>query len=590
MSVFAELKRRNVARIAVLYVVTSWAILRSAGVLFGVLDVPTWAGKLVLVLLVLGFPVALVLSWIYEITPDGLRRFEGAQASGSAAAATRRKLDIAIGVLAAIAIGTIAVDRLMPERAAPVAVPAPAAPAQDRVTADARSIAVLPFMDMSQSRDQEYFADGLSEELMTVLARIEDLRVVGRTSSFQYKGRDEDLRAIGESLGVAHLLEGSVRKSGDSLRITAQLIRAADGSQLWSEIYDRKVDDIFVLQDEIAAAVAGALKVRLAVPGPAGTRAERDIEAYTRYLQGRYQLELRSRESLDLALAHFKAAIELEPRDALAWVGLSETYTSRASYTSQLSLDEGYRLGREAVERALALDPALAHAHAALGYIQAVYDWNWPAADASIERAIQLAPRDPDILMKAALQDQTMGRFERSIARYRQAIGFDPLRAALSYNLSRVYLVRGQDRDAEALARRVIGMMPSGAGLYVLLAETLLAQGRADEAAGVIAHESDPLWKSYGEAMIEFARGRQAPADAAIEALVAGYGTVAAYQISEVYAFRGERDEAFTWLERAFRQRDGGLAEMLTSRHVALLKSDPRYRAMLARLGLPETG
>ncbi|MCC7256860.1 MAG: hypothetical protein IT486_00640 [Gammaproteobacteria bacterium] len=590
MSVFAELKRRNVARIAVLYVVTSWAILRSAGVLFGVLDVPTWAGKLVLVLLVLGFPVALVLSWIYEITPDGLRRFEGAQASGSAAAATRRKLDIAIGVLAAIAIGTIAVDRLMPERAAPVAVPAPAAPAQDRVTADARSIAVLPFMDMSQSRDQEYFADGLSEELMTVLARIEDLRVVGRTSSFQYKGRDEDLRAIGESLGVAHLLEGSVRKSGDSLRITAQLIRAADGSQLWSEIYDRKVDDIFVLQDEIAAAVAGALKVRLAVPGPAGTRAERDIEAYTRYLQGRYQLELRSRESLDLALAHFKAAIELEPRDALAWVGLSETYTSRASYTSQLSLDEGYRLGREAVERALALDPALAHAHAALGYIQAVYDWNWPAADASIERAIQLAPRDPDILMKAALQDQTMGRFERSIARYRQAIGFDPLRAALSYNLSRVYLVRGQDRDAEALARRVIGMMPSGAGLYVLLAETLLAQGRADEAAGVIAHESDPLWKSYGEAMIEFARGRQAPADAALEALVAGYGTVAAYQISEVYAFRGERDEAFTWLERAFRQRDGGLAEMLTSRHVALLKSDPRYRAMLARLGLPETG
>lgn len=590
MSLFAELKRRNVARIAVLYVVTSWAILRSAGVLFGVLDVPTWAGKLVLVLLVLGFPVALVLSWIYEITPDGLRRFEGAQASGSAAAATRRKLDIAIGVLAAIAIGTIAVDRLMPERAVPVAVPAPAAPAQDRVTADARSIAVLPFMDMSQSRDQEYFADGLSEELMTVLARIEDLRVVGRTSSFQYKGRDEDLRAIGESLGVAHLLEGSVRKSGDSLRITAQLIRAADGSQLWSEIYDRKVDDIFVLQDEIAAAVAGALKVRLAVPGPAGTRAERDIEAYTRYLQGRYQLELRSRESLDLALAHFKAAIELEPRDALAWVGLSETYTSRASYTSQLSLDEGYRLGREAVERALALDPALAHAHAALGYIQAVYDWNWPAADASIERAIQLAPRDPDILMKAALQDQTMGRFERSIARYRQAIGFDPLRAALSYNLSRVYLVRGQDRDAEALARRVIGMMPSGAGLYVLLAETLLAQGRADEAAGVIAHESDPLWKSYGEAMIEFARGRQAPADAAIEALVAGYGTVAAYQISEVYAFRGERDEAFTWLERAFRQRDGGLAEMLTSRHVALLKSDPRYRAMLARLGLPETG
>lgn len=587
MSLFAELKRRNVVRIAVLYIAASWATLRAASVLFGILDVPPWAGKLVLALLVLGFPVVLVLSWIYEITPEGFRKVERPPGGEAAAATTRRKLDIAIGLLATVAIVTIAVDRLMPERAAPVAAPEPVAQMPAVVTGDARSIAVLPFMDMSESRDQEYFADGLSEELMTALARIEDLRVIGRTSSFQYKGRHEDLRAIGESLGVAHLLEGSVRKAGKHLRITAQLIRAADGSQLWSEIYDRNVDDIFALQDEIAAAVAGALKVRLTVSNPAAAPARRDIEAYNRYLQGRFQLELRTRDALDLALAHFQAAVELDPRDALAWVGLSETYTSRASYTVQMPLDEGYRLGRAAAERALALDPALAHAHAALGYIQAVYDWNWPAADASLDRAVQLAPRNPDILMKAALQDQTMGRFERSIARYRQAIELDPLRAGLRYNLARVYLVLGQNRDAEALARHVIEMMPSGGGLYVMLAETLLAQGKMDDAASVIAHESDPLWKLYGEALIGFARGRRTEADAALNALVAGYGTVAAYQIGEIYAFRGERETALTWLERAFKQRDGGLTEILTSRHFGLLKSDPHYRALLMRLGLP---
>ena len=585
MGLLGELKRRNVVRVATLYVLAAWAIVRVAGVMIGLLEVPRWAGKFVFALLAVGFPVALVFSWIYEITPEGLRKQEQAPGSPADAAATNRRMDVAIGVLAAIAIASLAIDRLVPAR--PDTATAASAVDMTTAVADVHSIAVLPFVDMSQSKDQEYFADGLSEDLMNVLARVEELRVIGRTSSFQYKGRQEDLRTIGESLGVAHILEGSVRKADNDLRITAQLIRAADGSQLWSQTYDRKLDDIFALQDEIATAVAGALKLRLVAPAAADARAPRDLEAYNRYLQGRYQLEQRTRTSLDLALEHFTAAVEHDPLDALAWVGLSESYTARAAYTSQVSLEEGYRLGREAAQRALDLDPALADAHAAMAYIYLVYDWNWAAADASIERAVQLAPRNPGVLMKAALQDQTMGRFERAVLRYRQAIELDPLRPGLQYNLSRVYLALGRSRDAEELARHVVEMLPAGSGVHVMLAEALLAQGKTTDAASAMAQETDPFWKPYGDALVEFARGRRVQADAALKSLIEAHGSDAAYQIAEICAERGERDQAFEWLERAYQQRDGGLTEIHTSTHLARLQSDPHYAILLGKLGLP---
>ena len=275
MSLFAELKRRNVVRVAVLYVIAAWVVLQVADVLFGMMKVPEWSGKLVLGLLALGFPIAMVFSWIYEITPEGLKKQHEDLRGQSITAATARRLNIAIGVAAAIAIIGIVVDRLVPERAAPAAETTQASavgttPGSTATSAPAEevpSIAVLPFADLSQAKDQEYFADGLSEELLNLLEQVEELRVIGRTSSFQFKGKNEDLRAIGETLDVAHILEGSVRKSGDKLRITAQLIRAIDGSHLWSQSYDRKLDDVFAMQDEIAAAVVGALKLRLIAGG-----------------------------------------------------------------------------------------------------------------------------------------------------------------------------------------------------------------------------------------------------------------------------------------------------------------------------------
>lgn len=585
MSLLAELKRRNVVRVAVLYVITAWVVLQLADVLVGVLDLPHWAGRLVLALLALGLPIALVFAWVYEITPQGLRRQRDLPRGRSAAAATRRKLDIGIGVVAVTAILLILVDRLIPEHAVPPA----SGGAATLAAVEARSIAVLPFADMSQEKDQEYFADGLSEELMSLLARVEDLRVIGRTSAFQFKGRREDLRTIGRTLGVAHILDGSVRKSGRNLRITAQLIRAADGSQLWSATYNRELREIFALQGEIADAVVAALRLRLAAPDSLPGRAGRDFEAYDQYLLGKYQLDLRTPESLDAALAHFQAALARDPRDALAWVGLAETYSARAGHSSQMPLQEGYERARDAVERALGLDPALAAAYATLCDIQSTYDWDWKAADDSIQRALQLAPHDSRVLMKAANLDTAMGRLDRAIARYREAIGLDPLRAGLQYNLARIHLARGHFADAERFARRAVELSPGAGGVHLLIAQIRLAEGRPAEAQAALALDTSPVWKLYGNALIAFAGGRSGASDAAVAQLAADYGNEAAYQVAEVHAFRGERDLAFEWLERAYHQRDGGLIEIRTSAYLGNLRADPRFGALLAKLGLPPT-
>ena len=298
MSVIAELKRRNVFRVAALYLVAAWVLLQVGDLLFGLLGLPAWSNKLLFAGLVLGFVPALIFSWVYELTPEGLKREHEIERNASITAATARKLDLIVVGLLVIAIVVVAVERFIP-RTAPIPAATDAASgassAEAPVQAAAKSIAVLPFADMSSGKDQEYFADGLSEELLNLLAKLPELRVIGRTSSFQFKGRNEDLRVIGEKLNVAHILEGSVRKSGEKVRITAQLIRAADGSHLWSETYDRTLDDIFVVQDDIAGEVVKALKLTLLGTALTTRSKPQDSEAYNLALQGRFFLERRGR-------------------------------------------------------------------------------------------------------------------------------------------------------------------------------------------------------------------------------------------------------------------------------------------------------
>ena len=316
MSVVAELKRRNVVRVAVLYGLAAWLILQVADVLVPALGLPDWVMRFVALLLILGFPLVLIFSWVYELTPEGLKKQHEVDLNQSITHETGRKINYVIGALAVLAIVVVAVERFIP-RTAPIPAATDAAsgasPVQAPLQAAAKSIAVLPFADMSAGKDQEYFADGLSEELLNLLAKLPELRVIGRTSSFQFKGRNEDLRVIGEKLNVAHILEGSVRKSGEKVRITAQLIRAADGSHLWSETYDRTLDDIFVVQDDIAGEVVKALKLTLLGTALTTRSKPQDSEAYNLALQGRFFVERRGQKDLERAVEYFRQARERDP-------------------------------------------------------------------------------------------------------------------------------------------------------------------------------------------------------------------------------------------------------------------------------------
>ena len=594
ISFFSELQRRNVVRVAVFYVLAAWLVIQVADVLFGMLGVPDWSGRLVLGLLALGLPIALVFAWVFELTPEGVKKQREVDLQRSIVHETGRKLNVAIGILAVIAIAGMIVDRWIPRSNVPAVaeqpIPAPAAGESDVATVSEQpSIAVLPFADMSQAGDQEYFADGLSEELLNLLAQIDELKVIGRTSSFQFKGRNEDLRVIGEQLGVANILEGSVRKSGDKLRVTAQLIRASDGSHLWSDTYDRQLDDVFALQDEIASAVVDVLRLKLLGETRSVRAARHDPAAYNLYLEGRFEGERRTEQSLDRAVTLYREAIERDPGFALAWVGLSIAYQDQAGQTGQLPFDEGYGLARDAVERALAIDPTLPRAHAALARIQGNYDWDWAAADASATRALELAPTDADILGTVGVRDLAMGRFHEGVERFGEAIERDPLRAPLHYNQALALIAAGRYDEAETAARRAVTLAAAdSSGYYWNVALAVLLQGRFDEAAALVARESDEFWRLFGEALIAHAQRRQQEADKLLERMIAEEAEVAAYQIAELYAWRDQPDEAFEWLERAYQQRDPGVSEILGSPFLQRLAQDPRYGAFLDKVGLPK--
>jgi TolB-like protein/Tfp pilus assembly protein PilF len=448
-----------------------------------------------------------------------------------------------------------------------------------------KSIAVLPFADMSAGKDQEYFADGLAEELLNLLAKLPDLRVIGRTSSFQFKGRNEDLRTIGEKLHVAHILEGSVRKSGEKVRITAKLVRAADGSNLWSESYDRTVDDIFVVQDEIAREVVKAL--RLTLLGASSMTRSRPVnpEAYNLALQGRFFVERRSQEDLERAVALFRRSAARDPDYAPAWAGLSQAYGKQVS-NGFMPAEDGILSAREAAEKALALDPQLVDAHLAMGYIQLKRDWNWAGADASFRRALELEPGNAVALRHAGTLAMVLGRWDDAIDLTNEAIERDPLRSAAYSNLGLNLLAVQRDDEAEAAFRKAIEVEPD-AGLHLNLGVALLTQGKNDAALQSMQRETDEGWRLQGLALAFHALGRRGESDAALSELKSKYASSMAYQIAQTHAFRGEIDPAFRWLQRAYDQRDSGLAEIKSDRIMRGLANDPRYTAILKKLKLP---
>jgi serine/threonine protein kinase/tetratricopeptide (TPR) repeat protein len=449
------------------------------------------------------------------------------------------------------------------------------------------SIAVLPFADMSPGKDQEYFTDGLSEELLNVLAKIPNLRVTGRTSSFQFKDRNEDPRVIGQKLNVTTLLEGSVRKAGNRVRITAQLVNVADGFHLWSETYDRELTDIFAVQDDIAGSVSNAMKVTLLgkdKPPPAPRAG--NVEAYNLYLQGKYFSTRRSKEALEKAIDYYEQALRLDPGYALAWVGLAEAHSLQAE-TTYVPVHEGYRKSRQEVEKALTLDPNLAAAHAALGGIRRSYDWDWSGADAAFKRALELEPGNATVVRGAAVLAATLGRFEEALDLNRRAVELDPLSVPSRLYLGFTALRAGRLDEAEVALRKALELNPEYPNGHQPLGLVYLMQSKPEAALQEMEREKEPFWHRYGLALVYYALGRKREADAALAELLEKDKQGTAFQIAEVYAFRGDADESFDWLEEAYAQRDPGLARIKGDPLLKSLEADPRYKAFLEKMRLP---
>ena len=453
--------------------------------------------------------------------------------------------------------------------------------------ATAKSIAVLPFVNMSSDAGNEYFAEGLSEELINLLVKIPELRVAARTSAFKFKGEKINLQEVAQKLNVAHVLEGSVRKSGNKVRITAQLIKSADGYHVWSETYDRTLDDIFVVQDEIAGAVVKALKVTLVGTALATRSKPQDSEAYNLALQGRYFVDRGGKEDLERSLDYFRQSLERDPRYASAWAGLSAAYVEQAG-KGYVPVADAYPRAREAAAKALTLDPQLADAHLAMGWIHATYDWDWATADARFRRALELEPGNALVLRRFAGHTMTFGRWDEAIDALKQAIERDPLGANNYNNLGLVLEAVNRDTEAESAFRKAIQLDPGGAALHLSIGRVLLLQGKTEAALREIQQEKEEVWRLSGIPLVYYALGRRSESDAALAAFKRTYGGEMAYQIAEVHAFRGEADLAFEWLERAYDQRDGGVTEIKGDRMFRTLIDDPRYKAFLRKLKLPE--
>jgi serine/threonine-protein kinase len=573
MSLFEELKRRKVFKVGVGYLVVAWLVVQVASIGFPTFDAPPWALRIFILVVLLGFPIALVLAWAFEVTPEGLKAEESARGN-------KRFLAVAV-VLAALAFAWYFKGQpaYLEQREAKAAAAAKANAPAAAPAIDPHSIAVLPFVDMSQQRDQEYFSDGLSEELLNLLAQLPQLKVIARTSSFSFKGKEADVATIARTLNVAHVLEGSVRKSGNTLRVTAQLIRASDSTHLWSQTYDRELTDVFKLQDEIAAAVVEALKVKL-LPGQDMSNAHRssNAEAYNQYLLGRSFSERENPDGWQRAIAAYQKALALDPGFGAAQAALSE---SRARLADSLG-DEAMKAQAIAdADQAIAIAPQLAEGYLSRATSRLSFKRDWSGAEADYQRALALDPGASGVRMLIA-----RGDLPAAIAILRQAIEIDPLAAGEWGQLGRMLNAAGDFQAARAALDRSLEISPESNVTLFHRGMNELLQGRAAESLPYF-RKAGSGYGGAGRAMAEHSLGNAETAQRELDAEIAEFSQGGAYQIAEVYAWRGEKDKAFEWLERAYAQNDGGLTFIKADPLMKPLHSDPRYAAFLRKMGIP---
>ena len=573
-----ELKRRNVPRAAILYIGSVWALAQGIAQLGPELGAPESATRWFLIAAAIGFPLWIAFSWRYEFTSQGLKLEGEVDDNAPDARKVKRRTDlIIIGVLA-IAVVLLLTDRLVDRTS-----PAQAAQA----VAAGNSIAVLPFDNQSSDKDQQYFSDGLSEGFIIALSRIDGLRVISRKSSFEFRDSKEDTKTIAGKLGVSHLLEGSVRRVGDTVRVSATLTKAADGSTLWVESFDRPYKDLFALQDQITAQVATALKSRLQPVSAPKAQSDRppnqNLEAYDAYMAAR------SATLLDDAVKRYDRAIELDPTYALAyaWKARMLIDTLAGGVLSGEQAEHAFAQADDAIVQAMRLAPDKASTRIARGYLLMQRDFDWHGAEAELKRAVELAPDDADALYMLGLARASQGDLAQAVELTRKALKLDPRNAYVYRALAWYLMSMGRLDEAEQAIAKAIEIEP--AAIYNHYMQAMANVLRKDPASAQKAADAEPPgpWQDFALALAAQIGPDRAAAEATLQAAIDSYAEGYAMQIAEVYAVRGDPDAVFEWLQRAWKARDPGMQTLLYDALLLRYRDDPRYAAVAKQAGLP---
>ena len=594
MQLLVELKRRNVFRVAAAYLVSAWLIVQVVETIFPPFGFGDAAIRTVVIALGIGLIPVLIISWVFEFTSEGIKLDKDVDAAQSMSKQTGRKLDRATLLVLALAVAYFAVDKFIldPVRDAEQLQNARQAGRSEAIIASVgnRSIAVLPFADMSPENDQTYFSEGIAEELLNLLATIPEVRVTSRSSAFSLKDKGLSVPEIAEQLNVSYVLDGSVRKSDDLVRISAQLIDAQSDTQLWSRNFDRTLQNIFQIQDEIAGDVVDRIKGTLNISVP--EQRQTDPAAYSLFLQGREQRRLGTVDSYNEAIELYKRVLEIDPNYPPAWDEMAAVYLNQA-VTGLRPSAEGFQLARDAALAAIDIDPSYAPAYDTLSYMAQYYDVDFTKATDYLKRALQLAPNDAGLIGSGGMLLQNMGRVEEGLRPIEYKVGLDPLSAAWQYTLGLAYISVARYENALQSLETTTSLSPEFSLVNYHKAVALMLAGRPAEAVTVMSEEPREDWRLTGLAMALFERDRQTTdaeeatraSDEVLAELLDKYSGNMTYNIGYVYAYRGDADNAFKWLEKAIEVEDTGLGDILSQPLFNNLHNDPRWVPFLRKLG-----
>jgi TolB-like protein/Tfp pilus assembly protein PilF len=583
-SFFAELKRRNVYKVAIAYAIVGWLLVQIATQVFPFLEIPNWVVRLVIVLVAIGFPIALIIAWAFELTPQGIKRTEDVDIVPSAGQPRRHAWIFIVIVGVALSVGLFFIGRYT------------ARPTASASEVPAKSIAVLPFDNLSRDPDNAYFAEGVQDEILTRLAKVADLKVISRTSTQRFKSAPSDLREIARQLGVTNVLEGSVQKAGDQVRVSVQLLNALNDAHLWAETYDRKLTDIFAVESDIAKTIADTLQAKLtgSEKNAMSKKPTANAEAYELYLKGRFFWNKRTGADLKTGVEYFKQAIAKDPNYALAYSGLADCYVLLSAYGASTP-QESFPLAKAAAKKALELDESLGEAHAALGQLLMFYDFDFQGSATEFQRAIALNPNYATGHQWYGIGPPMIsGDFDTAIAELRRAVELDPLSLIINCDLGAVFFNARRYDDAIAQYRKVIAMDPHFYYAHWNLGEALELKGELNEAFAEYKRatelDDDPLvfallaraYAKLGQREEALKRLDELQRDTR-QRYVSNYGFAVAY------AALGEKAQAIGWLERAYHERAGweviliGVDPMLDP-----LRGDPRFEALVQKLFGPK--